>query len=148
MIVAGVMRSGPATTPSACLAAAARRAAGAAAVVSTIVLVSGDAPASSGPSGSRPSSLVTTAIGGVGARPFRSAAQISRPATGRYRSTLAVLAPTRMTSARLRRTENTRRSAAPDRPPERPAREAAPSALATMFARSHGSGRVPAAGYA
>ena len=44
----------------------------------------------------------------------------------------------RITSARLRSTLKTIRSAGPPSAPERPSRADAPSALATMLARSHG----------
>ncbi len=139
MIAAGLTSSAPATITSAFLAAADRSSAGAASVVTTIVRACPGPVTSSGPSGSRPAIwLDSTAIGGVGGRPDRSPGQVSSSCTGRYRSILAVPAPTTITSARLRSTLKIARSARPDRPPDRPPREAAPSALATMFARTQG----------
>ena len=46
----------------------------------------------------------------------------------------------------LRSTLNTIRSAGPPSPPERPSRADAPSALAIMFARSHGRPAAPGRG--
>ena len=52
----------------------------------------------------------------------------------------AVAAPTKMTSASVRSSANTCRSASDDKPAEAPSRWAAPSTLATKLARSHGPG--------
>src|SRR5262249_52842500 len=130
--------SAPVTTRSAYLATAAWAVPGAALVVSTIVrALSGDV-VSSGLSSSRSRPRVSTAIGVVGGRPALSSGQASFGVIGRYFSARAVPAPTMITSARLRRMENTCRSPSLDSPADRPATVAAPSALDTMLARTQG----------
>ena len=121
---------------SACRPSWSRRAAGALAVVMTIVRAYAGAAVMSGLSGSRSSRPVTTAIGGVGGRSSRRWLHSSCGRAGLYFSSRTVDAPTRMTSHSVRSRANTRRSVSEEIPCVTPFSEAAPSAVATMFARS------------
>ncbi len=67
---------------------------------------------------------------------------------GLYFSARAVPAPTRITSARLRSTWSSSRSAGPPSPPDRPSSSDAPSALAIMLARTQGRSGLAPGGYA
>ena len=118
-------------------ASSARWSGGDCSVVSTSV--DSPAPEKSGPSGSRSSRRLTTAIAGVGRWPraSRSAAYSCRGSSGRYFSARAVPAPTRITSAKARSIAKTCLSAGDESVPDRPFQPwAAPSRLVTMLART------------
>jgi hypothetical protein len=129
--------SWPATMTSASPSRAARRSCAACAVVMTIVRADGGADAMRRLDGSRSSRAETTAIGGVGVRPWRRSGHSSCRRTGPYLSARTVAAPTMITSASVRSSANRRLSAGEDRPALTPLKCAAPSALDTMLARSH-----------
>jgi hypothetical protein len=116
---------------------AARLRSGAASVV--ITKVGTTASVTTGASSGNDRPVVTTAVGGIGARPWRArrAAVSSSGWTPRNSSTIAVVAPTSRTSARSLPSRSTRWSGSLDSSLARPCSETAPSALATKLTQSH-----------